>query len=348
MKAAIIGLSGLSLTPAEEAMLHTQRPAGVILFRRNVSDPAQLKALTARLRSILPSEAALLVDQEGGRVARLRPPHWRSHPPAAVIGRLYEADKKAGLRAAWLTGALIGLDCMGAGFDVVCAPVLDLLVPGAHDIVGDRAYGTDPGTVTLLGGAVMEGLLAAGVRPVMKHVPGHGRAHADSHLELPVVPDELPAELEPFTRNAARFAGLPVWAMTAHILYEAWDRFRPATLSPVVIGQIIRQRIGFNGLLVSDDIAMKALSGDPVSLTRQTLAAGCDVVLHCTGVQAETQAVLEGCPLLTDQAHTLLAARPVASISIGDGESLAQERERLGLLEDGIRAKDPTEGHHPA
>jgi beta-N-acetylhexosaminidase len=171
MKAAIVGIAGPALTPSEARTLRALRPAGVILFARNVESPVQLRALTASLRDILPPEAVLMVDQEGGRVARLRPPHWRAHPPAGTIGALYARDPSAGLRAAWITGVLIGLDCAEAGFDVACAPVLDLRIPGAHDVIGDRAYGADPEAVGALGRAVAEGLMQAGIHPVAKHMP---------------------------------------------------------------------------------------------------------------------------------------------------------------------------------
>ena len=252
MKAVILGISGPVLTDAEARWLAEHRPCGVILFRRNVETPAQLLALAAALRAVLPEHAVLMVDQEGGRVARLRPPHWLAHPPAATIGALYQRDPTAGLRAAWLTGALIGLQCAAAGFDVACAPVLDLRVPAAHDVIGDRAFGEAPEVVAALGRVMADGLLAAGVQPVGKHAPGHGRAGVDSHHDLPVVHETaLDADIAPFAANA----DLP-WLMTAHIVYPVWDAQLPATLSPAVIGQVIRGRIGFDGVLVSDDLAM--------------------------------------------------------------------------------------------
>ncbi|MDQ2803244.1 MAG: beta-N-acetylhexosaminidase, partial [Pseudomonadota bacterium] len=203
MKPAIIGLQGPLLLAEEAAMLRARPPAGVILFRRNVRDPSQLAALIGTLRHVLPPENVLMVDQEGGRVARLQPPHWREHPPAAALGRLFAADPACGLRAAWLNGALIGFDCAAAGFDVVAAPVLDLAVPGANLVIGDRALASDPRAVAALGGAVAAGLLAAGVQPVAKHAPGHGRAQVDSHLTLPrVEADGIEDDLLPFALNA--------------------------------------------------------------------------------------------------------------------------------------------------
>ncbi|MCW3475744.1 beta-N-acetylhexosaminidase [Rhodovastum sp. RN2-1] len=330
MTAAIVGIAGPELTAAEAALLRAHAPAGVILFARNIQDPPQLRALTAALRRVLPPHAVLLIDQEGGRVARLRPPHWQVHPPAAAIGRLFAADPAAGLRAAWLTGALIGLDCHAAGFDVACAPVLDLRLPGAHDVIGDRAYGEAPADVARLGRAAAAGLLAACVQPVGKHAPGHGRARADSHTDLPVVMDnDLAADLLPFARNA----DLP-WMMTAHIVYRAWDPDTPATLSPAVIGQVIRGRIGFGGVLISDDLAMQALAGAPADRAARALAAGCDIALYCPGDPEGTEAVLRTAPPLTPEAAARLeSARALAQhrrLAL-DPRALLNERDGLGL-----------------
>jgi len=325
-RAAIVGISGRVLLEQEAALLRACPPAGVILFARNIQDPVQLAALMTSLRAVLPPDADLMVDQEGGRVARLRPPHWRAHPPAAAIGALFERDPVAGARAAWLTGALIGLDVRGAGFTVVAAPVLDLSFPGAHDVIGDRALGSDPDAVARLGRAVAEGLLAVGVMPVGKHIPGHGRARVDSHLALPHVSDnDLSADIRPFALNA----GLP-WMMTAHIVYAALDPVLPATLSAQVIETVIRGRIGFKGVLVTDDLAMKALSGTPCDLARRALAAGCDIALYCSGEFAPTQALLRDCPPLTDAAQArLLAGRPMLGTAILDQAALAAECDGL-------------------
>jgi beta-N-acetylhexosaminidase len=289
-------------------MLRRLRPAGVILFARNIETPSQLRALTTHLKALLPDDGVLLVDQEGGRVARLRPPYWHAHPPAARLGELYARDAAAGLRAAWLTGALIGGDCALAGFDVACAPVLDLHVPGAHDVIGDRAFSADATSVAELGAAMAAGMLAAGIQPVAKHIPGHGRAQADSHFELPVVRGIVGEEFIPFRHNAA----LP-WAMTAHILYSDWDADRPATLSPTVIGNVIREMIGFDGVLVSDDLAMAALTGVPGALACAALQAGCDLVLHCTGVLDDSIALLEACPPISARARARLAHAQAAA-----------------------------------
>jgi beta-N-acetylhexosaminidase len=258
------------------------------------------------------------VDQEGGRVARLRPPHWRAHPAAASLGTV---------RRAWLSGALIGLDCADAGFNTVAAPVLDLSIPGAHHVIGDRAFAEDPATVARLGRAFADGLLAAGIQPIGKHAPGHGRARVDSHLALPMVEaNHLEADLLPFVRNA----DLP-WMMTAHIVYPGFDPALPATLSPFIIQHVIRRRIGFQGVLVTDDLAMKALAGEPADLAIQALAAGCDLALYCSGEYAPTEALLSRCPPLPDQAAQRLArARAKAGrrrLDL-DGAALARERDR--------------------
>ena len=329
MRAAIVGLAGSTLGPEEAALFRLHRPAGAILFARNVQDPRQLSALVASIRSVLPEHGVVAVDQEGGRVARLRPPHWRRHPAAAQIGAIFDQDAAAGGRAAWLTGVLIGLDCVGVGFDVVCAPVLDLQIPGAHQVVGDRAYSTDPDAVARLGRAMAEGLLAAGAQPVAKHAPGHGRTAVDSHLDLPRVDagQDLAADMRPFALCAA----LP-WMMTAHILYAGLDDRWPATLSATVIQQAIRGQIGFQGVLVSDDLAMNALTGSPGERAARSIAAGCDLAMHCSGVLSDTADVLQCCPDITDLALARLAtARTRAAMARQslDGAALADERDAL-------------------
>jgi beta-N-acetylhexosaminidase len=328
MHAAIVGIACPTLLPEEAALFRAHPPVGVILFGRNVHDPAQLAALIAALRGVLAQDAVLMVDQEGGRVARLRPPHWRAHPPAAALGRRFALDNAAGLRAAFLTGALIGIDCAAAGFDVAAAPVLDLGLPGTSGVVGDRAFGADPLAVAQLGHAVADGLLAAGVQPVGKHAPGHGRALVDSHLALPRVhASDLRADLLPFEQNA----DLP-WLMTAHIVYAAWDPMLPATISPAVINGIIRGRIGFGGVVVTDDLAMHALSGTPAERAAAALAAGCDVALYCAGDLPATAELLATCPPLTDAATARLsAARTLAATQRRplDADALAAERDRL-------------------
>jgi beta-N-acetylhexosaminidase len=316
MKPAIVGIAGPVLSAAEAAGLARHAPAGVILFGRNIQDPPQLARLMAALRAVLPPAADIMVDQEGGRVARLRPPHWRAHPPARAIGALYAHDHVHGQRAAWLTGALIGAQCAQAGFTLVAAPVLD--VGGAHDVIGDRAFAADPETVAVLGRAVAEGLMAAGVQPIAKHAPGHGRARADSHLELPVLDDIADSDLVPFARNA----DLP-WMMTAHIRYTAQDMHDPATQSQPIISRVIRGRIGFQGVLITDDLAMQALSGTPGERAARALAAGCDIALHCSGVLADTEDVLNAVPDIAP--HQMLRSTPRPM----DVQALAAERDRL-------------------
>jgi beta-N-acetylhexosaminidase len=327
-RAVIVGIGGASLDPAEAELFRRHPPLGVILFARNIQSPDQLAALMGTLRAVLTDHAVIMVDQEGGRVARLRPPHWRAHPPARAIGALFATDPAAGLRAAWLTGALIGLDCRRAGFTVAAAPVLDIAIPGAHDVIGDRAFAADPVAVARLGRSLAHGLLATGVLPVTKHAPGHGRAGVDSHLALPAVDHaDLSADMRPFVLNA----GLP-WMMTAHIVYRALDADCPATLSATVIETVIRRQIGFEGVLVTDDLAMQALSGTPADLARRALAAGCDVALYCRGDFASTEALLQTCPALTPAADRRLQAGREAAraqrLSL-DAEALHDERDRL-------------------
>lgn len=300
MKAAIIGVAGLRLTAKEAGLLRRHRPMGAILFARNIADPVQLRALTAEIRECLGADAPILVDQEGGRVARLKPPHWRAHPPAASF-------ENGPAEAARAEAAAIGAACRAVGLDVVCAPVLDLRLPGMHQVIGDRAFSADPAEVARLGAAWIAGLRQAGVQPVAKHIPGHGRATLDSHAALPVVTAsraELTADFAPFRALAAP----DLWGMTAHILYTALDAARCATLSPRVIAEVIRGEIGFEGFLISDDLGMKALAGSLPDLTCAALDAGCDAVLHCSGDFAESLAVLEACPGLTERAMARLAA----------------------------------------
>ena len=298
-RAAILGIAGTTLSAEEVAVFRATPPLGIILFARNIADPAQLVALNASIRDLLGEATPILVDQEGGRVARLRAPHWPDCPPAARFEDLPEAAARA-------NAALHGLMCREAGFDVVCAPVLDLRLPGAHAVIGDRAFSDRPEEAARLGLAWAEGLQQAGCIPVIKHVPGHGRALVDSHLDLPRVlasSEELALDCTPF----AALAGIAAWAMTAHIVYEAWDPVLPATLSPRVIEEVIRGAIGFDGILVSDDLCMQALRGEAGALARQSLAAGCDLVLHCNGDLAAGTALLRDCPPLTEAAAERLA-----------------------------------------
>ncbi len=304
---AFIGLSSTALTKAERDLLRHFFPCGIILFARNIADPAQLAELIGSIRDVLPG-ALLMVDQEGGRVARLRPPHWLAHPPARAIGELHAREPAAGLRAAWITGALIGAQCREAGFDVIAAPVLDVADPAGHSVIGDRAFSADPHAVAALGEASARGLLAAGIQPIGKHAPGHGRARADSHLELPELPDVSEADLIPFRANT----WLP-WMMTAHIRYTERDMHAPATQSSSLI-RLIRG-LGANGILTTDDLAMNALTGTPGERAAAALSAGCDIALHCSGVLADSQSVLAAIPPMPPATRARLAAAAAMATS---------------------------------
>jgi beta-N-acetylhexosaminidase len=298
MRAFICGLKGLTLDAEERAFLRDANPWGVILFRRNVESREQVARLTADLREALGRHAPVLVDQEGGRVQRLNTPNWRAYPSAA---RFESAGAASAERLAWLGARLMAHDLREVGVDVDCLPVLDVPLEGSHAIISDRAYSRDPVSAAALGRAAAEGLMAGGVAPVMKHIPGHGRARADSHLELPVV-EASRAELEsvdfpPFKANA----DLPM-AMSAHVVYTAIDPTAPGTQSKTVVGEIIRGLIGFDGLLMTDDLSMKALTGGFRERAERAIAAGCDMVLHCNGDLAEAVPVAEGAPLLAGKA----------------------------------------------
>ena len=288
----IVGLAGTSLIPFERDYLAAVKPFGIIVFARNIESAPQLAALVAEAKAA--SGAVLgFVDQEGGRVQRLRPPLAPRYPAAARIGALYASDAEAGRRAAFLSGRLIGADLAGFGLDSPCLPVADLPVPGAHDVIGDRAYGHDAATVATLAGEAARGVLAAGCLPVVKHIPGHGRAHVDSHVSLPDVTASRKALAEDFAPFAA-LSDLPM-AMTAHVRYAALDPAAPATLSRIVI-DLVRTEIGFDGLLMGDDISMGALGGDISANAARSLEAGCDCVLHCNGSRGEMEAIAASLP----------------------------------------------------
>ena len=286
MQAAIYGLAGESMSPDERDFFRDADPAGYILFKRNCTGRGQLKALTDSLRAIHGrDELPILIDQEGGRVARMQAPEWPEFPCAERFAELYHVAPASAIEAARHNAQAIALLLSEVGINVDCLPLLDVRQAGANDIIGDRALGSEPMQVAALGRAVIEGLREGGVVGVVKHMPGHGRSMSDSHLELPVVPasdDELERDIEPFrTLNQAPMG------MTAHVVYTAWDRERPGSLSPIVIGDIIRGRIGFDGWLMSDDIGMQALSGPFGERARGVVAAGCDVALHCSGKMEE-------------------------------------------------------------
>jgi len=305
--AAIVGCAGPVLTDAERGLFRDTDPLGFILFARNVETPNQLRALIDDLRDCGGrNDAPVLIDQEGGRVARLRPPDWRAAPTSARIGALYRNDPDAGREAAWLNGRLLAHDLSGLGINVDCAPVLDLLFDGAHEIIGDRAFGEEIEPVVMLGRATCEGLMAGGVLPVVKHMPGHGRATLDSHEALPVVDVSRDVLQKTDFRPFLALSDMPI-AMTAHVVYSAIDPEGPATTSATVIREIIRGHIGFDGLLVSDDLSMKALSGDLETRTSAALGAGCDAALHCNGDFEEMAAVLKACGRMSDQASARMS-----------------------------------------
>ena len=304
--AAIFGCAGLTLSDQEQRLFEACDPLGFILFARNLETPEQVRALVAAMRESVGREAPVLIDQEGGRVARLGPPHWREAPAAARFGELAKLDRFVAAEAAALNSRLLADELTALGIDVDCLPVLDVPSPGADAIIGDRAYGDTPDIVSMLGRAACGGLLAGGVLPVIKHIPGHGRAGADSHHALPVVTTPR-AELEKTDFAPFRaLADMPL-AMTAHVVYADIDRSRPATLSPTVIEQAIRGAIGFDGLLMSDDIGMGALSGPVAERSEAALTAGCDVVLHCNGEFAEMQAIAKDLSRLDEAGEARLA-----------------------------------------
>jgi beta-N-acetylhexosaminidase len=301
-RAFITGISGPELGAAEREFIRSARPWGFILFKRNVETPEQVTRLVGELRrEIGEPDAPVLIDQEGGRVQRLGPPHWPAYPAGAVFGALYEIDRALGLSAARLSARLIAADLIDVGVTVDCLPLADVPVPGADAVIGNRAYGTEPGKVAAIARAVTEGLEQGGVLPVLKHIPGHGRATADTHFKLPEV-DTPKAELE--RTDFAAFqpvADLPM-AMTAHVVFSALDPAHPATTSATIIEQVIRGVIGFQGLLMSDDVSMNALAGSIAERTRAIFAAGCDMVLHCNGKLDEMREVAAETPELSGRA----------------------------------------------
>lgn len=315
VRAFITGVSGPVLTDGERAFLRAEQPWGFILFRRNIENPAQVAQLVAELRAIAGrADAPVLIDQEGGRVQRLGPPHWPRYPAGAVFGALYDQSSDKGLRAAWLSSRLIAVDLAALGINVDCLPLADVPVAGADAVIGDRAYGTTPEKVVAIARAVTNGLLDGGILPILKHIPGHGRATADSHLRLPTV-DTSRAELERTDFVAfSHLADLPM-AMTAHVVFSDLDAAQPATTSATIITQVIRGAMNFQGLLMSDDVSMNALSGSIADRTRASLAAGCDVALHCNGQMDEMRAVASEAPVLGGEAlkraeRALAACKP--------------------------------------
>lgn len=300
--AIIYGCAGTVLAGAERAFFEDVNPLGFILFARNCEDPEQVLALVNDLRaSVGRDDAPVLIDQEGGRVQRLGPPHWPVRPAQGRFAELAATHKGRAKSACEANARLIAHDLMAVGIDVDCMPLLDVPVPGAHDIIGDRAFGADPEIVAMLGKAVISGLIKGGVTPIIKHIPGHGRAGVDSHKNLPVVSasiDELrKTDFAPF----AILNDAP-WAMTAHVVYSAIDLYAPATLSKAVINEVIRGELGFDGFLISDDVSMHALSGEMGDRAAKSIAAGCDAVLHCNGDMVEMLALSAATPEMSDLA----------------------------------------------
>jgi beta-N-acetylhexosaminidase len=331
MLAAIFGLSGERLSEDERAFFRDSNPAGYILFRRNCAMREQLRALTDSLRALHGrADLPILIDQEGGPVARLQPPEWPEFPAAGRFAELYAKAPMSAIQAARLNAQAIAALLAEVGVNVDCAPLLDVAHAGTHPIIADRAFGSDPMQVAALGRAMLEGLAAGGVAGVVKHLPGHGRALADSHKELPVVSAseaELDTDLAPFRTLAAAPMG-----MMAHVVYTAWDEARPASQSPFVIEQIVRRRIGFTGFLISDDIGMAALTGDHGDRARRAIEAGCDAALHCSGVLAGMAQVAAAVPPLSDASVERLEramASVAGSTSVPPYEELAEQRDRL-------------------
>ncbi len=323
-RAFICGCKGISLTTDERAFIARHAPWGLILFKRNVSSENQLIEITSEFRSVVGrADAPVLIDQEGGRVQRMGPPHWPAYPAAIKFNQNLKSKLTERVALAGLAARRMALDLRSAGINVDCLPVLDVPAPEGHGVIGDRAYGDDPATVAAFGRAVADGMMAVGVLPVMKHIPGHGRARADSHLELPVVDtDRATLEAVDFAPFRA-LADLPL-AMSAHVIYSAIDAARPATVSPMVIGDIVRGHIGFDGLLMTDDLSMKALSGSFAERAEAAFAAGIDMALHCNGDLAEAEAVASATPML-------------------DGKRLERAEKALALLARPVEAIDPVD-----
>jgi len=334
MQAAIYGIEGFALTDEERAFFGDAEPAGYILFRRNCENQEQLLRLTDSLREIAGrDDVPILIDQEGGRVARMRPPEWPAFPTAEKFAHLYRAAPSSAIEAVRANARALALMLRSVGVNVNALPLLDVRQEGATDIIGDRALGSEPMQVAALGRAVLDGMSSAGVVGIIKHMPGHGRALVDSHKELPVVTasaEELEVDLEPFERLASSPMG-----MTAHVVYTAWDGERPASLSSTIIRDIIRERIGFDGLLMSDDLGMEALQGDFGSRAAGVVAAGCDLALHCSGKMEEMVAVASAVPALGADGHDrmsrAMAATRIDFDSAEFAEAIAKRDQLLAL-----------------
>jgi beta-N-acetylhexosaminidase len=336
MVPAIFGLSGLTLTDDERAFFRDADPAGYIIFGRNVESRAQLRALTDELKSIRGRDRLYIcIDQEGGRVARMKPPVWPAYPAGEAFERLYDIAPASAIEAARANAEALGLDLAEVGITADCYPSLDERQPGAHDVIGDRSFGKEPMRVAALGRAALAGLARAGVVGCIKHMPGHGRAMADSHKELPTVTasqEELESDLQPFRM----LADAPV-GMTAHVRYTAWDAELPGTLSPFVVGEVIRKRIGFDGLLMTDDLDMQALSGSVPELAGQALAAGCDLALNCWAKMDDMVGIARVAPVMSDEAALRLGRALEAAVEGGTpGDQAELVARRDALLAQGV------------
>jgi len=323
MQAAIYGLEGLELTDAERSFFRDADAAGFVLFKRNCEDADQVLRLTNALRDLSGRpDLPILIDQEGGRVARMRPPNWPAFPAAERFDELYALAPSSAIEAVRSNARAIALVLRASGVNVNALPLLDVRQEGASDIIGDRSFGSEPMQVAALGRAALDGMASAGVVGIIKHIPGHGRALVDSHKELPVVTasaEDLESDLEPFERLSTAPMG-----MTAHVVYTAWDPDHPATLSPTVIGDIIRGRIGFDGFLMSDDLGMEALQGDFGTRALGVVKAGCDVALHCSGKMDEMEAVAGFVPPLSADSEARLARAMATTLTDDDGPSLEE------------------------
>lgn len=337
MVPAIFGLSGPTLTADERAFFRDCDPAGYILFGRNVVDRSQVRALTDDLRELHGRERSFIcIDQEGGRVARMKPPQWLAFPPGEAFDRLYDLAPISAIEAARSNAHALGLDLAEAGINVDCLPLLDVRQPGAHDVIGDRAFGSEPLRVAALGRATLDGLARAGVAGVIKHIPGHGRTTTDTHKAMPKVTAsdaELETDLAPF--RALKDAPI---AMTGHLLFTAWDKDNPATLSPFVIDEIIRKRIGFDGLLLTDDIDMEALSGTVPERAERAVAAGCDIALNCWAKMDDMVGIAERLPAMRAETSARLeralagTADFASPVEIAAQTALLDTRDRLLAL----------------
>ncbi|HEY6814792.1 MAG TPA: beta-N-acetylhexosaminidase [Croceibacterium sp.] len=329
MTPAIFGLSGPTLTDDERDFFRDADPAGYILFGRNVQDRAQLRALTDELRAIHGRERLLVsIDQEGGRVARMKPPEWDAFPPGEAFAELWQVAPASAIEAARANAQALGLDLAEVGITVDYAPLLDVRQPGAHDVIGNRALGSEPMQVAALGRATLDGLARAGVTGCIKHMPGHGRACADSHKELPTVEAseaELEIDLEPFRT----LKDAPI-GMTAHVRYTAWDADNPGTLSPFVVREVIRKRIGFTGLLLTDDLDMEALAGTVSERAERAIAAGCDLALNCWAKMDDMVGIAARLPVMSDEtAGRLDRALVPSGATTGDRAQLIAKRDSL-------------------